>query len=130
LRPIARMAVAYPLMSRFRTGVTMAMFMLVVFTLVTGSTIPSAFVRAFDNVDRFGGGYDGRVTTAPAGAVADLRSALPVSVAQDIIDDGAQSFVPIQAAQVGTSGPPKGYALRGLDDAYLGHTTYDFSAIA
>ncbi|HEY4632852.1 MAG TPA: ABC transporter permease, partial [Candidatus Limnocylindrales bacterium] len=65
LRPIARMAVAYPLKSRFRTGVTMAMFMLVVFTLVTGSTIPSAFIRAFDDVHRFGGSYDIRVTTAP-----------------------------------------------------------------
>jgi putative ABC transport system permease protein len=130
LRPIARMAVAYPLKSRFRSGVTMAMFMLVVFTLITGSTIPSAFVRAFDNVHRFGGGYDIRVTTAPGGAVADLRSVLPRSVAQDIVADGAQSFVPVQAAQAGTSRQPVGYALRGLDDAYLERTSYDFSAMA
>jgi putative ABC transport system permease protein len=130
LRPIARMAVAYPLKSRFRSGVTMAMFMLVVFTLVTGSTIPSAFVRAFDNVHRFGGGYDIRVTTAPGGAVPDLRSVLPPTVAQDIVADGAQSFLPVQAVQAGTTRKPVAYALRGLDDAYLQRTTYDFSAMA
>jgi len=130
LRPIARMAIAYPLRSRFRTGVTMAMFMLVVFTLVTGSTIPSAFVRAFDNVDRFGGGYDIRVTTAPAAAVDDLRSVLPASVARDVTADGAQSFVPVQAAQAGTNRKVEGYALRGVDNGFLARTTYDFSAMA
>ena len=74
LRPIVRMAVAYPLRNRFRTGVTMAMFMLVVFTLVTGTTIPGAFVRAFDDVDAFGGGFDVQATTAPAVAVTRTGS--------------------------------------------------------
>jgi putative ABC transport system permease protein len=130
LRPIVPMAVAYPLKSRFRTGVTMAMFMLVVFTLVTGSTIPSAFIRAFDNVDRFGGGFDIRVTTAPAGAVEDLRSVLPASLSREIVADGAQSFVPVQAAQVGADRELEGYALRGLDDVLLSRTTYDLAAMA
>src|SRR4051794_10098351 len=130
LRPIARMAIAYPLKSRFRTGVTMAMFMLVVFTLVTGSTIPSAFVRSFDNVGRFGGGYDIRVTTAPAGAVHELRPVLPASVAGDIVAEGAQSYVPVEATQAGTDRKAEGYAVRGLDDAFLSRTTYELGAFA
>jgi putative ABC transport system permease protein len=130
MRPVAKMAVAYPLRSRFRTGVTLAMFMLVVFTLVTGSTIPSAFVNAFNNVDTFGGGYDLRVSTAPAAAVTDLKVELPATVASDITATGAQSFVPVEAKQDGTGRAFERYPLRGLDRAFLDHTTYGFSALA
>jgi putative ABC transport system permease protein len=130
LRPIARMAVAYPLKSRFRTGVTMAMFMLVVFTLVTGSTIPSAFIRSFDNVERFGGGFDVRVTTAPASAVADLKAELPSEVEQNIVAAGAQSYFPVEARQDGTDRGLERYAVRGLDQGFLQRTAYAFSAMA
>jgi putative ABC transport system permease protein len=130
LRPIARMAVAYPLKSRFRTGVTMSMFMLVVFTLVTGSTIPTAFIRSFDNVDRFGGGYDIRVTTAPAGAVTDIEDALPAEVAAEIVAAGSQSYVPVEARQDGTDRALERYPLRGVDDSFLEDTTYELAAVA
>ncbi len=130
LRPVAKMAVAYPLKSRFRTAVTLSMFMLVVFTLVTGSTIPAAFTRAFDDVGRFGGGFDVRVTTAPAASVGDLRADLPPDVASDVEVDAAQSFVPVEAAQDGTGRPFERYPLRGLDQSFLDHTTYEFSAMA
>ena len=130
LRPVAKMAVAYPLKSRFRTGVTMSMFMLVVFTLVTGSTIPSAFVRSFDNVEQFGGGYDVRVSTAPAAAAKDLRPDLPTKVIDDIVATGAQSFVPVEARQDVADRAFERYPLRGLDDEFLKRTTYTFSATA
>jgi putative ABC transport system permease protein len=130
LRPVAKMAVAYPLKSRFRTGVTMAMFMLVVFTLVTGSTIPTAFIRSFDDVERFGGGFDIRVSTAPAAAVADLRAELPTDVADDVVASGAQSFLPIEARQDGTGREFARYLLRGVDDAFMAESTYAFSAMA
>jgi len=130
LRPIAKMAVAYPLKSRFRTGVTLSMFMLVVFTLVTGSTIPAAFVGSFDNVERFGGGFDVRVTTAPAAAVADLSSELPDDVAADVVGIGAQSYVPVEAVQVGSGRELESYALRGVDRGFLEGTTYELAAMA
>ena len=129
-RPVVKMAVAYPLKSRFRTAVTMSMFMLVVFTLVTGSTIPTAFTRAFDDVDRYGGGFDVRVTTAPSAAVDDLRPELPAGAAQAIAVDGTQSYVPVEARQVGSGAAFARYPARGLDDAFLDHTTYGFSAMA
>jgi putative ABC transport system permease protein len=130
LRPIVRMAVAYPLRNRFRTGVTMAMFMLVVFTLVTGTTIPGAFVRAFDDVDAFGGGFDVQATTAPAVAVDDLKAKLPAKVARDVVADGAQSFVPVNAVQDGVPRASAQYPLRGLNATFLDRTTYGFMARA
>jgi putative ABC transport system permease protein len=129
-RPVVKMAVAYPLKSRFRTAVTMSMFMLVVFTLVTGSTIPTAFTRAFDDVDRFGGGFDVRVTTAPSAAVGDLRPELPADAAGQISVDATQSYVPVEARQVGTEAAFERYPARGLNDAFLDRTTYGFSAMA
>jgi putative ABC transport system permease protein len=130
LRPVAKMAVAYPLKSRFRTGVTMAMFMLVVFTLVTGSTIPSAFIDSFDDVEQFGGGYDVRAVTAPAAAVADLRGELPAGVAGEIVATGAQSFLPVEARQADAGRGFERYPLRGVDDAFLDRTTYRLAATA
>jgi putative ABC transport system permease protein len=43
IAPDLRMAMAYPLKNLFRTGVTLAMFMLVIFTLVVGATTTGAF---------------------------------------------------------------------------------------
>ena len=124
------MAVAYPLRSRFRTGVTMAMFMLVVFTLVTGSTIPTAFVNSFDDVERFGGGFDigprpRRPPPSPTSARSSRR-AWP----SDIVADGAQSFVPVEARQDDAGRAFERYPLRGVDDAFLDRTTYEFAAMA
>ena len=44
---------------------TLAMFTLVVFTLVVGSTT-GAFTNAFNDLNTFGGGFDVRASTSPA----------------------------------------------------------------
>jgi putative ABC transport system permease protein len=135
LAPVLKTSLAYPLRSRFRTGVTLAMFTLVVFTLVSGSTISGSFIRAFDDDATFGGGFDIRTETAPVGAVGDMKAALARADgirASDFDVVAAQSFVPVDARQTDA---PEGigaeeYAVRGLDDAFLEHTTYDLAAIA
>lgn len=130
LRPVAKMAVAYPLRSRFRTGVTLSMFMLVVFTLVTGSTIPAAFMSSFDDVEKFGGGFDVRVTTAPSLAVEDLTTELSGNIASDLDGVGAQSFVPMEARQTDADREPASYPLRGVDGGFVDHATYELAAMA
>ena len=44
------MSIAYPLRNRFRTGVTLAMFTLVVFTLVCGAITTASFVNGVNNL--------------------------------------------------------------------------------
>src|SRR4029453_4025320 len=44
LAPVLRMSIAYPLSARFRTGTTLAMFTLVVFTLFTGTASHGSFL--------------------------------------------------------------------------------------
>ena len=76
LAPILRMSMAYPLRNRFRTGVTLAMFTLVVFTLVTGATTTTSFVNGMNDMRTYGGGFDVRATVAPTSPITDMRQAL------------------------------------------------------
>jgi len=130
LAPVMKMAVTYPLRDRFRTGVTLAMFTLVVFTLVTGTTISLAFINALDDPETFGGGYDVRASTAPALAIDDLRAQLPPEVAAQVEAMGAQSFVPLDASQDGTDTEPATYPVRGLDDGFLDTNHYELATMA
>jgi putative ABC transport system permease protein len=129
------MAIAYPLRNRFRTGVTFAMFTLVVFTMVVGAVVTSSFVKAFDNPEKFGGGFDIRAQASPTNPVGDMGSAIRGSRGLDptqftIVSE--QSFLAGQARQVGRYGGRDyaDYGLRGLDDAFLRNTTFGFAAKA
>jgi putative ABC transport system permease protein len=134
LTPVLRMSMAYPLRSRFRTGITLAMFMLVVFTMVVGAVISGSFVRAFDDVDRFSGGFDVRAGVAavspiehPAQAIANA----PRLRAEDFRTVAAESYLPVKARQLGRyAGRFEDYPVKGVDDAFLRRTTYGFAATA
>jgi putative ABC transport system permease protein len=75
LLPSIKMSVAYPLSNRTRTGMTMAMFCLVIFALVVMSSMNHNFNRIFLS-DRALGGWDVTVDENPTNRVDDLRSAL------------------------------------------------------
>jgi putative ABC transport system permease protein len=73
--PSLKMAVAYPLSNRSRTGMTMAMFCLVVFALVVMSSMNHNFNLMFLS-DRALGGWDVSVDENPNNRIDDLQSAL------------------------------------------------------
>ena len=73
--PAVKTAVAYPLASKTKTGLTLAMFSLIVFSLVTMSTLNANFIELFTTEDA-SGGWDIEVTTSPANPVDDLRGTL------------------------------------------------------
>jgi putative ABC transport system permease protein len=133
LAPVLRVAIAYPLANRFRTGVTLAMFTLVVFTLVTGVASNSSFVKAFSDTDTFGGGFDVRASSSAATPISDVGALLERTPEIDEADfevAAGQSFLPIEATQEGTGRPFEPYAVRGLDDAFLRHTTFALGQMA
>jgi putative ABC transport system permease protein len=135
LAPVVRMAVAYPLRSRLRTSMTLAMFTLVVFTLVTGATISGSFINNLDDLESFSGGFDVRAAVAPVRPIDDMRDAVAQAApssgldASDIETVGAQSMVPVEARQAGTT-TFADYPVRGLDDEFLATTTYRLAAVA
>ncbi len=131
--PVLKLSTAYPMRNLFRTGVTLAMFMLVVFTLVSGTTISGSFVHAWDRVDLFGGGFDVRGQAAPSTPVRDLSVALrnaPGIRPGDIRVAATQASVPLKLTQLGTGRKLETYPVLGFDDRFLSRTTYGFSAIA
>ena len=133
LAPILRTSMAYPLAARFRSGITLAMFTLVVFTLVTGTATSGSFVKAFENLDTFGGGFDVRATTSPATPIGNMRAAIertPAVRPQDVEAVASLSLLPADARQLGTGRRYEDYAVRGLDDTFLHRTTFQLGAIA
>ncbi|MCH8064961.1 MAG: FtsX-like permease family protein [Chloroflexi bacterium] len=73
--PAMKTAVAYPLASRFRTGMMMAMISLVIFALTMMSTMNLNFDRLFLN-DSARGGWDIIVEENPNNPIDDLAAAL------------------------------------------------------
>jgi putative ABC transport system permease protein len=133
LAPLLRISMAYPLRARFRTGTTLAMFTLVVFTLVTGTAANGSFVSALDDVDAYGGGFTVRGGTGAAAPVDDMRAALATTPGIDahafpVV--ASQSVLAVEARQLRTGRPEETYLVRGLDDAFLEHTTFGLGAIA
>lgn len=133
LAPTLKTALTYPLTNRFRTGVTLAMFTLVVFTLVVGGTVTTAFTEAFDDEELFGGGFNLRASTVQVNPIDDLAGAVaqePSLNPGDFNVIADQSLVPVTARQTNTSLEPGDYPLRGLSDAFFDHTSYGLAVLA
>ena len=133
LAPVLRLAMAYPLAARFRTGTTLAMFTLVVFTLVTGTVTSGSFMHAAEDVERFGGGFEVRASTAGVAPIDDLATAIrddPALRAEDYPLVASQSFLPLGARQLRTDRDAEPYPVRGLDRAFLDNTTFPLAATA
>jgi putative ABC transport system permease protein len=133
LAPVLKMSMAYPLRNLFRTGVTFAMFTLVVFTLVVGATISGAFTNAFNDLKAYGGGFDIRATTAASSPIPDMGAALRRAPGVDAAQFrlvSSQSFIPVSARQDGPGHASADYVVRGLDSVFLENTTYGMAAMA
>ncbi len=73
--PAVKIAVAYPLANRGRTGLTIAMFSLIIFSLVVMSTINANFMALFAS-DRAGAGWEITASQPPTNPIPDFRQAL------------------------------------------------------
>ncbi len=73
--PAFKMGVAYPMANRFRTGMTIAMFSIVIFSITVMGILNSSFLEMFQS-DEGRGGWDVIATTNRNNPVPDLKSAL------------------------------------------------------
>jgi putative ABC transport system permease protein len=72
LAPVLRMAVAYPLASRFRTGLTLGIFAVVVFSVIFISAAYETSEASLGDIDRLTGGWDLRLSTSWTNPIRDL----------------------------------------------------------
>ncbi len=84
--PAVRTAVAYPTTARYRTGMTVAMIAIIMFALVTFTTINRNFAKAFTSGDA-AGGFDVQVDSTINDDLRDLRAALIEAEADDLAGD-------------------------------------------
>ncbi len=129
--PVLRAAVSYPLQNRFRTGMTLAMFSLVVFTIVTMSFINAAFSSIFDDTDRLSGGFDVRADAGYAAPIPDMNEALKDTKGIDENDYtavGTLTGLSVDAKQKGTDSKPETLFLQGVDGGYTKNVGYGFKS--
>ena len=128
LRPAINTAVAYALYSKIRTGLTLAMLSLVIFTLIVMSSLTQAFSLALEDVDSVTGGWDVSAAANYSTPVEDFRGGLSASLgerASDVVAVGAYSTLPVEARQPGAESQEwKSYRVQGADAEYLEQSGY------
>ena len=131
LRPILKPAIAYPLASRFRTGLTVAMFALVIFTMMVFSILNNLGTDVVDTPDKATGGFDIRAETTsdlPVGDIAADIAAAPNLNASDFRLIAASTDVFAEARQPGAEELRfLDVAVRGVDDNYLRNVQFEMS---
>ena len=132
LPPVLKTAVKYPTQSLFRTGMTLAMFMLVVFTLTAMNFIQAAMGAAFGNTQALSGGYEIWADAGYADPVPGLNAALEGAkgLKSDIEVVGQVSNLPAEVKQKGTDREPGSIYVQGVDEGYSKSVGYDLQSTA
>ena len=100
---VARLALAFPVHHRFRTGMTVAMFGLVIFSMVVAAVLLTGTHRAYSDPEAMAGGYDIRVDETAGGAPA-VRPLLETGLGvrpDDFAAVGTIASAPAEAIQAG-----------------------------
>ena len=129
LGPITRTALAYPMASRFRTGMTLAMFSLVIFTLSIIGFIDAAFNSAFSDTRRYSGGFDVTVGASFTNPIGDLGARIDDSPALDAAGFaaiGATGGLPVRIRQQDTEQELQDWFVTSVDPAYAEAVGYGF----
>jgi putative ABC transport system permease protein len=99
-RHLMRIALVYPSQQRFRTGISLALFAFVLFTMTVMDTIAASTTRAYANVPAQAASYDiiGQPLFAPAGgarAVTDALAKASPDTARQIVATGETTPLPL-----------------------------------
>ena len=135
LRPVLVTAVAYPMSAKFRTGLTLMMFALVIFSLMVMSVLTESFSTSFSNdPETVAGGWDVQGNVNFNTPIEDIRRAIaeePKLRVEDFEAIGGYTRIPIQARQVGAERQQwRDYAVRAADNEFLEAAQYRFKLIA
>lgn len=129
--PAVKTAVAYPLASRGRTGMTIAMFSIVIFSLVMVRTISGNFSELLFSDDARAG-WDIVMVTNTSNPVEDLQGELAAGNVNlnDVNGFGRLNSLDVENTQVRNAGDVdwKRYSLNGMDDDFVTHAEIPLQA--
>jgi putative ABC transport system permease protein len=126
LAPVLKTAFAYPLAYPFRTGLTTAMFALVVFSLVIMSVFTSSFTLDTAGINKWAGGFMVQATTNPNNAPQSIAAQLAVHpTLRGIVSGvGTVSVAPAEGQQQGSAKDYGAVAIKGGDPYFLANAQY------
>ena len=133
LAPVIKTAVTYPMQNRLRTGITLAMFSLIVFTLTMMGFIINANDSVWEDTERLSGGYHVRAYANPVNPIPDIREALEEAEGVDLDDFQAVAswgWAPTKVKQVGSEKELVDWWIRGHDAGYSDSVTHEFAMMA
>ena len=134
LRPVLVTAVAYPMSNKFRTGLTLAMFSLVIFALMVMSILSEIFGSQFADAETVTGGWDIEAQVNPNTPIEDIRRNIEDEPGLHVVDFeaiGGYTWMGLQARQIeGESQKWEGQAVRAASDEFLRASDYKFKLIA
>ena len=132
LRPVVKMAIAYPMAARLRTGLTLAMFSLVIFTMMIFAILINLGNVIRDDPDRASGGFDIRGTIKPELPVDDPYSVIEAS-GNDLSRSDFQLITSQARLRVEVRQDDaedllyKRARIRASDEAWLGNNRYELT---
>ena len=108
---------------------TLAMLMLVVFTLTAMNFIQTAMGAAFGDTQRLSGGFEIRADAGYADPILDMKAALEDAEGiqnADVAAVGEVSNLPAEVKQSSTNRDLKSLYVQGVDGGYSKSVDYDF----
>lgn len=131
---VLRTAAAYALRQRFRTGMALAMFALVIFTMVVASVLSTASNEAYGNLSVMQGGFDIRGDTQTDRPILDIRPLLATASGvkeSDLAAVGGVALMPGVAIETTAADAVwHTISLNAVDDGFLAGSRFHLTARA
>lgn len=130
LPSILKIAVNYPMRNRFRTGMALAMFSLIIFTMVFMSAMLLAFSSLYEDYPKITGGFQIQGQTGYSNPVTDLEGTLASRGdgvgPGDFAAIGSMSTAAVDLRQKDAGTGWSRYVVQGADAGYTRNITYKF----
>ncbi|MFL5732412.1 MAG: ABC transporter permease [Chloroflexia bacterium] len=107
MRPVLKTAVAYPASSIFRTGMTLAMFALIIFTLIVISVLNGTSAQADPARPEVTGGYQIEAPVSYANPISDIKAGVEgdPTLKGKFESVTGQTMLPLEMRQPGAKAP-------------------------
>src|SRR2546427_1293398 len=132
-RPVLMTAISYPAEKRFRTGMTVAMFALILFMVTLISMLQGLQAASLDSfVQQQSGGYDVIAYTTSYGEIPNFRQRLQENFSESLFAGGwngtsSASVMPAKVQAVGGN-RTYDYTLWGVDNFLIQSNQYGFTS--
>ena len=123
LRAVTKTAISYPMASKFRTGLTVAMFALIIFTLMIFSILNGIGDITSEQPERVTGGFDIKATVSRELPITgDIKESLEIN---DFAVVAGASTLPVEVREVeGENKSFKQSQLVSIEDAFIESTEW------